>query len=709
MPSRRTVLLSLLLAALAVGRVVGADAEPSAGTGSSLENDLRLTADEPLRIDGQTGAVVARKNARVVYGDWTLVADEIRILRTEGEVRAIGNVVATSPGLRILARFARYEQATGRLEVEDFRFGRPPHYATGKRGSGTAGRMVFEDVRIFYGEPGRMTPQVAMRLLTVDREEEVFSAKGLKLSIGSLPVLALSGLVRPLEGPRLIWETRAGYASELGLHLGVGVYYPLSAGWNPGGSLDVFTGRGVLLGPGMRYEIERGDTRSEGGGDLLYIHDGGDRGVDALGEPIPRDRSFFAWQHLQGDGRRWSLNGEVNWWSDSAVVRDFREDAFDRNQEPDTHLEASFYGENFVASAFTRYRANDFHTVAERLPEVRFDLLPTPLGDTGVLLQVNAGAAMLREKQLDPALPELRSERFDLYAGLERTWRVNRGISVTPVAGGRLTHYGRAEGGRSDYTRWLGEVGFDASVVAHRDFEWKQPMLGIDGLRHVVEPVVQYRWVPSADRGRAFIPAIDRPAFITRLQPLGLADRRDIDALEEIHALRLGLNNLLQTRREGYGSRQLLEFNLAGDFYFADRLDGRDYSTLQAEFRLTPAAWLDWWLFLRFDPDDATVPELNSRLTLVDGAAWSVGLDTDYLTGSLAQYEVFGRYALNEAYEVFGSVRYDAREERFNEIRVGLDARIAEFWLVRAGVSFRDGPRRESSFGLRLSLRFLAF
>ncbi len=699
----RSAVSSLLIPLLALPTFAARGGEPA-----KLESDLQLTADEPLVIDGRSGEMVARKNARVTYDTWTLVADEIRINRQTQDARAIGNVVATSPGMRLLARSARYDQSTGQIEVNDFRFGRPPYYATGESGSGTADAMVFENVQIFYGEPGRLTPRLAVRVLKVDRTTETFDAEGLKLSIGSLPVLALSGLARPLVGPSLIWETRAGYDSRLGAHFGAGIYYPLSAGWNPGGSIDLFSDRGVLLGPGARYDIARETMIAKGGGDLLYIHDYGDRGVDRMGEPIENDRAIASWSHIQTDRERWSLNGEINWWSDSAVLRDFREEAFDRNQEPDNFLEASLNGKNYILSAFTRYRANDFQIVAERLPEVRFDLLPTPVADTGVLLAIESSAAALRERSI-AGEPELRSDRFDLYAGLERTLRIARGVTFTPVAGGRLTHYSRAIGGRDDYTRWLGEIGFDASMVANRVVEVEKPLLGINGIRHIVEPVVQYRYVPSADRGRAFIPGIDRPAFLTQLQPLGLAQRRDIDALDEIHAVRLGLNNLLQTRREGHGSRQLLLFNLASDFYFADHADGRDYSTVQAEMRLTPADWLDWWIFMRFDPEDINVPEFNTRLTLVNGDAWSAGIDGDYLTGDLSQIEIFGRYALNEAYEIFGGLRYDAREERFNEISIGLSSQIAQHWLVRTGIALRDGPRRESDFSLRLSLRFLAF
>jgi len=697
--------LPFLLLALSVAPPAGRGAEAET---TQLAGDIELTADGPMLIDQGTGELVARKNARVVYETWTLLADEIRINRNTREARATGNVVATSPGMRLLAKSARYNQDTGRLEVEDFRFGRPPYYAAGKRGEGTPGNMVFEHVQIFYGEPGRMTPRLSIRILKVDRDNEILDADGLRLSVGSLPLLALTGLVRPIEGPKLIWETRAGYDNELGLRFGVGVYYPLSAGWNPGGSFDVFTDRGILFGPGIRYEIDRDSMRAEGAGDFLYIHDSGDRKTDVRGRPIEENRNFAVWNHIQSDRDRWSLNGELNWWSDSAVLRDFREDAFDRNQEPDNHLEASLYGSNYVLSAFTRYRPNDFQAVAERLPEVRFDLLPTPLADTGALLSLEGSAAILREKSL-LGEPELRSDRFDLYAGLDRTVRVAKGITFTPVLGGRLTHYARVEGGRDDYTRWLGEIGFDARLLANRVIDVKKPLLGIDGVMHIVEPTIQYRYVPSADRGREFIPAIDRPAFLTQLQPLGLADRRDIDALGDIHAVRLGLNNLLQTRHEDYGSRPLLMVNLAGDIYFSDRPDGRDFSTLQAEVRLNPADWLDLWFFMRFDPDDANVPEFNTRLTLIDGDAWSAGIDGDYLTGDVAQIEVFGRYRVNEAYELFGTIRYDSRESRFNEITLGLNAQISQYWLVRTGIAIRDGPRRESSFGLRIGLRFLAF
>ncbi len=686
-----------------------AGATPALAQTPAGEAGLDLTAEQPLEIDGRTREVIARGNARVVFGEWTLTADEIRYNQATGSASASGDVVASRPGLRILAARARYFAETQRVEVEDFRFGRPPYLASGRRGYGDASLMTLEDVEILYGDPGLLTPRAKVRVLRVNREDDLVKAEGFRLSVGAIPLLALSGLVRPLEGPRVVLETRAGFESHLGAQLGAGVYVPTSVGFNPGGSVDVFTSRGVLFGPGVRYDFRRGRTVARGSADLAYIRDSGDRETDVLGRPIDADRHFARLDHVLRHGDEWSLNGELNLWHDSAVVRDFRDELFDRSQDPDNHLEATHRGANHLLSAFTRLRVNDFQTVAERLPEVRLDWLPTPVAATGALFAGHASAAALRERPPGPGGPALRSDRFDVYAALSRTIVPTAGVTITPVAGGRLTHYDRAVGGRDTYTRWLGELGFDARMRAQRTIDLEKPLWGIRGLRHVVEPTVEYRFVPGAKRGREFIPEIDRPAFLTQLQPLGLASRRDIDALEPIHTLRIGLGNLLETRRDDYGSRQVLDARVGLDVFLGRLGSGRDVSDLHLDVRLTPADWFEGWLFVRLDPEETRLEEFNARATLVDGAAWSVGVGVDYLRDDIEQGRLHGRYALDEVNELYAGIRYDFREGRFNEIGFGVNSRISQLWVAGAGVRFRDGQLRESDFGIRLTLGFVGF
>jgi LPS-assembly protein len=241
----------------------GADAE---------EPVFNLTADEPLVVDMESRETIARGNARMTYGQWTLSADEIRVNGNTNEARASGNIVVTYPGLRFLGNKARYWHNEQRVEVEDFRFGRPPYHISGKRAHGTADRMVMEEIEVLYGEPAKLTPRAYAKGLTLI-DQDHFEAEGMRVLLGVFPVFAFTGFARSIEDPQLVWETRAGYQGNLGLHVGAGIYTPVWEGVQPGGNVDIFTKRGVLFGPGVRYKKEEDGSTTKGKSDFNYIHD----------------------------------------------------------------------------------------------------------------------------------------------------------------------------------------------------------------------------------------------------------------------------------------------------------------------------------------------------------------------------------------------------------------------------------------------------
>ncbi|MBE2212945.1 MAG: LPS assembly protein LptD [Opitutaceae bacterium] len=670
---------------------------------------FEVTADDPLIIDLKTGEGVLRKNARFVMPPWILTADEIRVNYKTNEAFASGHIVLMQPGLRVLAETAHYWDATREIEVTDFRFGRPPIHVEGRRAHGTAEVMQFEDVTLIYGEPNFLAPRATASRLTFYAKEERMEAHMLRAGFGVLPVVAMTGMARDIHFPKLEWESRAGLDSTLGLHVGASVYAPLQPAFRPGINLDLFSKRGVLVGPGLRYGTDRAPHFTSGATDFAWINDSGDPGQDSLGRPIEDDRYFWTWEHhTHAEDRQWSLNGVMGLWSDSAVVRDFRDDLFHRNQEPDTFVEGSLNGTSYILSAFARAQVNDFQLGVARLPEARFDLLPLALGQTGALLEMQASASALTEDTPGTNL-STETDRFDAYAAVSRTFSSPSTLSFTPVVGGRVTHYTRAENGRDTYTRGLGEVGFDSGFRAWSVKEFEKPVLGLTRVRHIVKPTLQYRYVPEADKGRDYIPDLDRAAFLTRLQPLGLGDRRDIDDLGEVDVVRLGLANTVEAQREDYGSTRLFELNFAADIHLDDSHDGDSTSDLQTELRVTPAGWFDTWLFLRNDLENLELNELNLRVMLVDSTVWSLGFDGNYLIDDIGQVRLFGRAALNEADEIYGRIVYDTRESRFNEIRIGLSRRVTQNWQLGLGAVWRDGQTRESDFGLKAEVRFLTF
>ena len=53
-------------------------------------------------------------------------------------------------------------------------------------------------------------------------------------------------------------------------------------------------------------------------------------------------------------------------------------------------------------------------------------------------------------------------------------------------------------------------AGIEAALRASGTFDYRNPTWKIDGLRHLMTPRLSYRSIPGAERGRAWIPRIDR-------------------------------------------------------------------------------------------------------------------------------------------------------------------------------------------------------
>jgi len=78
--------------------------------------------------------------------------------------------------------------------------------------------------------------------------------------------------------------------------------------------------------------------------------------LDVLGRPVPSHRGFVEWQHQQQLSENLTLTGELNYWRDSEVVRDFRLSEFLKVQQPDTYLESAYTGKNYFVSLFSRFQ-----------------------------------------------------------------------------------------------------------------------------------------------------------------------------------------------------------------------------------------------------------------------------------------------------------------------------------------------------------------
>lgn len=684
-----------------------------------------LSALEPLEFDEGSQRLVARGDAILDFADTRVRADRITYYQEYGLADADGNVSVTQSGNRLIADRLSYEAGKDVFAVELLRTGQWPFHLSGLSAGGTTEDISIEGATLYYGEPGPFALNVSSdQVEYVNDESEYVKMDGATFRVGKVPVFYVPGYTHYLNSSPYHLNLGAGLDDELGAYVQSTAMFPVSSFMRLGANLDLYSKRGALAGPAAQYVYDSENQQIVGALSAGWIEDQGDEddlGIDNVGQQIDSNRGFAEWRHKHHIGERLNLTAVGTYWSDSEVTRDFRDDYFDQNQIPDNFAEAAYAGDNYIVSAFGRFRPNDFVLTQERLPEVRFDLLPVPIFNTGAYHKASASYVQLRENfDLNAPLIEGESDRYDLSYRIQRPIHPTSWLTFTPLAGARFTGYENQQvapfllpgAGLVDdqFTRDIYELGFDLEMRAFRSYDTINQTWGVNGLRHIVRPVIRYRYYSDPDDLNE-IAAIDRGVFDLDRPLLDLSDLRNIDQISERHLARVGFENLFQTRAEGYGSRTLAALNFYQDVLFdkATRYDGSDEDTFNAswvELVLEPAPWLKFELASRFRTETLTMEELRTRTTLRSGEIWELGLSTDLLNKRIDQYRLDFIYRLNERNALLTDLRFDADQGEFTRFRLGLRSRVGSTWQIMYFLTFREDARRESDveFGISLTL-----
>jgi LPS-assembly protein len=667
-------------------------------------------SSDNFSYDDTSRESVARGHARLRDGNLLFTADEIRYNQRTDTITARGHAAYTRGAERLLADRIIYHRADGTFTADNLRIGRNGLYIQGIKAEGTRKEMTIHGATIIYGEPGRWQPTVRADTI-VYSPDRFIRANAAWIGVGETDLVPIPHFSEQFTGPLALPDLTfsPGYRSDLGGIALLGLEPQVEPGLKAGAELGVYTNRGLMAGPIADYGSpdDSGDLKGEIR--TGFIDDYGNRGVDILGDPIQKDRAFVQWDHQEQVTDNVTLDGELNWWSDSDVYRDFRTRDFQATQEPDNYLEADYAGENFFASAFTRFQPETFEPVQERLPELRFDLLPTAIGE-GFYERFEASSSALRELPPDGG-PELRSNRLDAFYGLSRPVAPVPWFTFTPVAGARITNYSDTAGAPEPggETRILGELGFDAVLRMSGTFEYRNEAWGIDGLRHLFTPYISYRYIPASGYDPGRIPDIDADTFETYLPPLELGDARALDALGPSDTLRIGIDNTLQTRDPVYGSRDLVVWRLADDILLLRQPGQRDYSDLFGEVSLYPASWLEVDSQEIVAPRTGGIHEFESGVKVRDGDVWSLRLATDFVRHEDDDYFAEWTQRLNEAYRSVVRFDYDAREHRFDRRELGLIQNLNNTWKLEYTVTFDSGPSRTGHFGVNMQIDVIRF
>lgn len=334
----------------------------------------------------------------------------------------------------------------------------------------------------------------------------------------------------------LIEEVRLGSSSEFGFQAGVTLGTRIGSTkdgvrWHPSIDIDYLSKRGFGFGANLEY-IARDFV---GNLALKYQRD---EGTDRrFGTPSTRDRGRVAFLHRHFLPEDVIVDLEANIFSDRGYYPTFEEELDKTVKPPETLIHVRKAWQRHRIAALFSHRSNDFDTLTEARPEVRYDLVSEPLGTVGgapLTWNVTARVGNMR-RRFDEATdqPQRTSVRADLDQILETSIPVGP-IRVRPFVGLRTSWFEEDFLGARDRSRIGFTSGVTLSTDLSRDYEAEGGFFELDGLRHRILPEITFSQTVGVDGTSQDLIAFD-----------------EVERYDDERFIGFRVRNLFLTRRSG--------------------------------------------------------------------------------------------------------------------------------------------------------------
>ena len=183
---------------------------------------------------------------------------------------------------------------------------------------------------------------------------------------------------------------------------------------------------------------------------------------------------------------------------------------------------------------------------------------------------------------------------------------------------------------------------------------------------------------------------------------------------------RIGLENLFQTRADGYGSRDLVELNIYQDFRKTYRPgDTRTLSDNFIDLSVTPADWVSFNVSHRMDVYDFSTNALTTGMTLTDGDLWKASFGTIHLYknpypsayGDSRARQLYAGidYRLNTFWAAFAHWRFDDLRNEMTDQIYGVRQRLGNIWEIEYSVRHRRNAGDDSDFSFNVGASLMLF
>ncbi len=530
--------------------------------------------------------------------------------------------------------------------------------------------------------------------------------------VGGVPIFWLPYYYRSLRGDCHGSFLYPGYRNTWGLYLLSG-YNWCADGLRLTGHLDYRYQRGGAVGLDGAFELTEG---GEGNWQTYYLDDLAYENPDS-GEKEHKDRSLAEMWYRQE--LPWDVRGDLSlhYMSDQDIRRNFFEREYRADSQPVSYAYLKKTTSDLELSLEIRPRLNKFEKVYEKLPSARFQVKEIPLGESDFYYRGDNSLVNYRRLDADMSSPTYESLRGDTFHQLSYTRKLFGWLNLNPYLSLEGTYYSKAPGNSSsgptpdpdvsptpipdpgDERSGVGRLAYGAgiglSTAIYGVFDSQNEAWGINRLRHVIEPMLDYVYLDPDQ------------------SPADLYQFDSIDSIARTSYFLPSLRNQLQTKRGRVGTENswtMADLTLSIPVFTSpDRDNGGDvFADFFADLKLTPFPNAGFQNKVYYDFYDGAMNryDLEAWLSGEDRNDWRLGLLYNYRrerARSRLSADVYVRLNPLWRFGLYG--RYDLEEQIWEESSITI-YRDLHSWDCSLTLRRKEGADENSIF---LSFTLKAF
>jgi LPS-assembly protein len=729
---RKPVFLLLLL--LAAARAEAQDLE---GPGS-LPIEITSTGQTTY----ENGIATARDNVALHFGDTDIYADfgqydtEKRTIFLKGHVRIYRGITLYT------GEQATYNLDSKAINADQMRTGTYPYLIAGQSVASDSDEQYMVKTGTFTTHDSEK-PDFHLNAHTVRiYPDDRVVLKNVTFYIGQTPVFWWPYLYQSLDRS-FSYSIAPAYLSSWGPSLLGQITFPIGEKITSTVKLDYRSRRGPALG--FDSEIRYGkDDGSIAKITSYYLQD---QNPDLNRTSLPRNgtptsRYRFSLQNRTQVTQSLELTTDITKLSDQFLLQDFFPGEFRVNPQPDNVVALTKTSPFYTLTAYTRWQFNSFFETTERLPEIALDIKRHGLFGGPIFYEGETSVGELRRNfPANSIYQDYDAFRIDSFHQFTYPNTYFGWLAIVPRVGFRGTYYSQTHDlnpllfpsppdpltpefplpnpqtafpspNTGEAFRSIFNAGIEGSFKISRAWDDVQTRaLGLDGLRHIVQPFFNFSYVSSPNIDPATILQFDRVQPSTKLNPIDFPQYTSIDAIDKWTIARVGVRNRLQTRRDDL-TVSWLELETYFDVNFDNPFDKTDYSNVFNRLRFTPVPWATLVIESQLPLLDDGFTEVNTSINFKPTANTVITLGHRYLEGNplfldSSLFTVGGYYRINDNWGFGFLEQYEANTNIVEQQRYSIYRDLTS-WVGSLGAIIRNnGGVKE--YGVLLTFTLKAF